>query len=312
MQLYDAIQNFMFVCAKHKNLSKHTLKSYEIDLKQFLQFTGDVSIASVSKNEIYKFHEHILQKGLMPASLKRKLACIRVMFRWFELDEMILSNPFHKVRISTKLPRSLPRSIPTRDVAILLEAARHQVTLLLERAGQNNRGYINSFTALLAIELMVYTGIRVGELVAIELEDIDFEGRRIKILGKGLRERFVFPPDTELVQSIRAYIVARKEFQPVSSKLLISSRGSSASTQLIRKLVRDVSENSALHRVITPHMFRHTAACQLIESGVDIRFVQKLLGHQSILTTQIYTDVNDAVLQARVTEAGVRARIKHG
>lgn len=173
----------------------------------------------------------------------------------------------------------------------------------------NNKRDLNTLTGLVALELMLCTGIRVGELVQIELQNVFINERKIKIFGKGSRERYVFLSDKELSQLLNHYIKQRLITEPTSDHLLVNSRGKSASTQFIRKLIKNIANSAHTQTHVTPHMLRHSAACELLNSGLDIRFVQRLLGHSSISTTEIYTHVTDNTLQLKIEEANIRGRL---
>jgi integrase/recombinase XerD len=170
-------------------------------------------------------------------------------------------------------------------------------------------GDFSSLTARLAAELLFATGVRVAELAALRDEDIDLIAGVITITGKGSRQRRVYIPDSDIRELVTAYRLARNERGHTTDSLLINSRGGPASPQLIRRLVRQLGENAALTRRVTPHMFRHSVATYLLEEGVDIRYVQRLLGHRSIGTTEIYTHVADAALKSRVIERHPRKSI---
>nr|WP_275443045.1 tyrosine-type recombinase/integrase [Pseudoalteromonas sp. OOF1S-7] len=168
---------------------------------------------------------------------------------------------------------------------------------------------LNDLTTLVALEIMISTGVRVSELSGIDLSDIYINEKKIKIMGKGSRERFVYLTDQEIVKLLKNYIDNRPICAPNHSQLLTNSRGQPASTQFLRKLIKTLSQQSNTQLKVTPHMLRHSAACELLESGLDIRFVQRLLGHSSISTTERYTHVSDNVLQKKITKANVRKRI---
>jgi integrase/recombinase XerD len=154
----------------------------------------------------------------------------------------------------------------------------------------------------MAAELLLATGIRVAELAGLRDGDIDLVAGVITIIGKGRRQRRVCVPDAEIRELIVAYRVARDARERATDAFLANSRGGGASPQYIRRLVRQLGENAALTRRVTPHMFRHSVATYLLEEGVDIRYIQRLLGHRSIVTTEIYTHVADAALRSRIIE----------
>lgn len=316
MWIENACNNYLDICEKNRNLSEHTLKAYRIDLAQFSASIGNIEIQQITRDQIRKYQQSLASRGCKPSSIKRKLACVKAMFRWYELEEVLDSNVFHKLNLNLRATRALPKNIPSHEIKRLMRSSRKILRLeknstyttreVIERIG--TKKYMNELTALLSLELMLCTGIRVGELVNIKLDAVDTGDRKIKILGKGMRERFVFLPDQEVCNLIDAYIVARQITEPDHDNLLVNSRGRPASTQFVRKLVRNVASASSIQRKITPHMCRHSAACQLLEAGIDIRYVQRLLGHQSISTTEIYTHVSDKALRSKVTLANVRRR----
>ena len=312
----EVCKQFLSYCQHTKQLSKHTIKAYKQDLLVFNRLVLQQPINDFDKKQLKAYVSQLHQMELSARTIKRKIACLKSMFRWLELEDIIEINPFNKVDVSIKLPRQLPRNIPKNNLRKMLNSAR--VNLNLSKENNYNLTtlkmlistpkQLNRLTSLLVIELLFSTGMRVNELVNIEISHIFFNEKKIKILGKGQRERFVFLPNKELIELVNSYLTLRKVTKPKHDLLLTNSRGNIASTHFIRKLIRDTAKDAKIDNV-TPHMYRHSAACQLLESGVDIRFVQRLLGHQSILTTQLYTHVNDNVLQKRITKANTRGSI---
>jgi integrase/recombinase XerD len=160
----------------------------------------------------------------------------------------------------------------------------------------------------LAILLLFTTGMRVAELCALRVSDIDLDRRTLRIRGKGDRERQVFLVSTDVVAELRAYLREHKLGGAPHSALLVTATGGGVSTDRVRAGLRRIAEVAGLARRITPHMLRHSAATSLLEAGVDIRFVQRLLGHRSISTTEIYTHVSDESLKQAVVKAKILAR----
>jgi integrase/recombinase XerD len=156
----------------------------------------------------------------------------------------------------------------------------------------------------MAIRLMVSTGIRVGELCKLRPEDISPDGSSFRIHGKGSRDRVAYIADVNLQHELQRFVRSRRE-QDATGPLFVNRYGSQMRPQSIRSSLRRYAAEVGLARRITPHMLRHTAATLLIETGVDIRFVQRLLGHSSIATTEIYTHVSDEALRATLKRADV-------
>ncbi|WDE04577.1 tyrosine-type recombinase/integrase [Thalassomonas viridans] len=312
----EVCEQFLSHCQHGKQLSPHTIRAYKQDLASFVKLVKEQDIQSFDKTQLKDYVIKLHQSELSIRTIKRRIACLKSMFRWLELEDIIEVNPFHKADISVKVPKQLPRNIPKNNLRKMLKAARLNLNLAKEdsyslstlQALITTPKQVNKLTCLLAVELLFSTGMRVSELVSIKIQHIFLSEKKIKILGKGQRERFVFLPNKELSDLVASYLSLREVTKPKHGLMLTNSRGKEASPHFIRKLIREMSSLAKIDR-ITPHMYRHSAACQLLESGVDIRFVQRLLGHQSILTTQLYTYVNDNVLQKKIAKANTRGAI---
>nr|VFK12277.1 MAG: integrase/recombinase XerD [Candidatus Kentron sp. LPFa] len=310
MKISNACQDYLDFCRHHKQLSDHSLRAYSIDLGEFQRFTGlSLPITDCDKHLLRGYTRHLFTEcALKETSVKRRIACLKALFRWLETEELLEINPFHKAAIKIKLPSRLPRSLGKDEIRKLLHAPLpglgfdkredcHDEALLA--AARSHEGHLQ-FTTLASVELLIATGIRVGELVRIELEELNLEEGTIYIHGKGDRERVVFLPDQLLVRLLRDYLSHRMSLSPNHSQILVNTRGGPATSQFIRQLVTRSGENAKLTRHITPHMLRHTCATHLLDAGVDMRYVQKLLGHQSITTTEIYTHVDKSKLKELV------------
>ena len=318
MILKDICYQFIHFCQQTRKLSDHTIRAYRKDLDIFCEAIGaNTPIELINHKTLKKFIETLCHSKASMSSNKRRIACIKAMFRWMELEDLIPINPFNKIVVKLKLPRKLPRNIPNNELSTLIKKARIETGLKPNQSYDfsnltpliNSKRDLNKLTTIVVLEILISTGVRVGELVAIEEQHIFWHEGRIRIVGKGQRERYVFLPDQELITLLQSYIRLKAITEPKlcnNSSLLVNSRGHKASTQYIRKLIKTLVKKTSINRNITPHMYRHSAACQLLEADVDIRFVQRLLGHHSISTTEIYTHVNDNVLQAKITKASIR------
>lgn len=298
MSLARHIDEFLSHC-RVRGLSDHTLRAYRQDLGDFHAWVRRTRReAPLTHEAVRDWISDMRQRGLAPASIKRRLACLKGFCRRLEEDGVVDPNPFHGLRATIRLPKRLPRHL-----------SRVEWTRLLDAAGRQMDGDFSALTLQLALELLFTTGMRVGELCAIRLPDIDLASRSILIRGKGSRERRVFLVDDGITALLTDYIARRSPALPDLDRLLLGPRGTAVTPDTIRKSLHRHAEALALNRRITPHMFRHTAATELLENGVDIRFVQKLLGHASISTTEIYTHVTDSSLRDAVTAANPRRRV---
>lgn len=310
MDIATACTEFLAHCRVAKKLSHHTLRAYTSDLMEFRGFAGAARpVGSVDRTLLRGYLAHLFERrGLKEASVKRRIACLKAMYRWLELEETVAISPFHRMDLRIRLPRRLPRNLGREELRRLLAAPAKRLGLppgrydpkRVERATGLDPERIGWLSCLVALELLAATGVRVGELAAVRLADLDLDDGSIRVLGKGNRQRLVFLPNPEVVKLLRAWLTVRLKLSPRDAALLVTPRGYAATTQTIRAAVAAAGRDAALDRPVTPHMLRHTAATNLLEAGVDIRFVQRLLGHQSISTTEIYTAVSDESLREAV------------
>jgi site-specific recombinase XerD len=297
VQFREAATAFIRHCQTIRKLSPHTVRAYELDLARFSQFLGKrAAIASCDRTVIHNYVRHLFDvRALKEASVKRHLATLRSLFHWLEEDDEAIADPFRGARIRIRMPKRLPRVIARSDLRRLLRPH------LAEQA-------FSDLTAYVATELLFATGMRVSELASLLDDAVDLDDATITIIGKGNRERRVFVPD-EIKAILRDYRLARDRSATEAATFLVNSRGAAASPQMIRRLIRIHGERAAVRDRITPHMFRHSVATYLLEEGVDIRYVQRLLGHRSISTTEMYTQVADAALKVRIREKHPRRAI---
>lgn len=302
-------QNYLSFCEHTKLLSQHSLRAYKQDIYCYLSFLHirkeDIPDASSETLEHYLKHLSSLKKS--KATIRRRFACLKTLYRWLQRTSVIETSPFYKADILIRLPHRLPKNLTSHQLSKMVSAVGGNTTKLTRNIAPSS---VREFTILLSVEIMLITGIRVGELTSIKMINIDLENQRIKVEGKGQRERFVFVTDPSIKKLIFKYIALRERLSVNSEYLLITSRLTKATPQYIRENIHKLRKKAGIEQKITPHMYRHSAATLLIESGVDIRFVQRLLGHQSISTTEIYTHVDNKILEMKVQGANVRRSLK--
>ena len=306
MQILESSKLFLAYCANVRQLSTHTLRAYEIDLDSFVDFVGaNKQIDDISRTELHQYLEHLYQVNqLKQSSAKRRFACLKSLFQWLEYQEYLTESPFRKAKISIRLPGKLPRGLTIEEIKRLIVAvSQHNYHTDLTTEWSSNRSEkLRQLITLIAIQLLFATGIRVAELCGVKLEDIDLINGIIKINGKGERERLVFLTGDALIELLKFYLSIRKRSAQNHNFLTITTRGNPANTQYLRLLIINAGQLAGIKRRITPHMLRHSTATHLLNNGMDIRFVQRLLGHQSITTTQIYAQVNSSKLHADILE----------
>lgn len=301
MQFHVAQMDFLRFCAVERRLSRHTLSAYEFDLLDFRRWLGPGTPPGlVSEESLKSYLENMVScRGLSPATVRRRFACLRSFFRRL-CDFGEANDPFRGWK--PKLPRKkrLPRALARSESVTLFKS----LALYSGRPSDCDRQFRTAF------RLMVATGIRVGELCGLKLADISPDCAAIRIHGKGSKDRITYVADLSLREALRELIAWRRLKSGDSATLLINRVGSPMKPQSVRTKLRGVATEAGVARRITPHMLRHTAATLLIENGVDIRFVQRLLGHSSIATTEIYTHVTDEALRATLERANVLELLK--
>jgi site-specific recombinase XerD len=296
--LTTVIEKFLNHCRYSKSLSPHTIRAYTQDLDDFSSFAGEKrSPKTITKNDIETYIQGLRKRSLSPATAKRRLGCLKVFFQWLETTETIAESPLLRLKLTIKLPRRLPRAITRTDLRDLVK-----------RASQTSSSMLTTATDL-AILIMATTGIRVAELVALRIQDIEATDGCIRVHGKGSRERTVFVTNPSLLKKLRNHLARRQQIAQAHGRLFVNQRGLPLTTSTFRTHLRKASDTSKVSKRVTPHMLRHTAATLLLEEGVDIRVVQRLLGHQSISTTEIYTHVADMTLRKALVRADLAAQI---
>ena len=319
LTLAVACREFLDHCRVGKSLAANTLRAYQFDLEDFTSFAGaETLVAAIDRTGLRGYARRLFdQRGLKEVSVKRRMACLKVMFRWLETEEAVALSPFHRLDMTLRLPRRLPRGLSAEEMRRLLAGPGCRLPAEPGHASQPagpghaplGAAEFTALTMCLCVTLMFATGMRVGELVAIRLGDIDRGQGVVRVHGKGDRERQVFLIGAALAGLLDHFLAERARRAPEGDHLVVTADGAPAGTQWVRQRLHRAAEAAGLERRVTPHMLRHTAATHLLEAGVDIRFVQKLLGHASIATTQIYTQVSDQSLRATLTRADTLGRL---
>lgn len=278
----ELITQYLLHCKFQKGLSEKTLKAYKIDLKQFSVFVGE----QVFSKELLQDYVTILFKQYKIKSVKRKIASLKSFFNYLEYEEILVTNPFKKLRIKLHEPFILPRTIPLNTIDLLLKYAYQRKTLAI-----TVYQYRTCLRDIAVLELLFATGMRISELCSIKPDCINLEDGTIKIYGKGAKERILQIGNTDVLAAVREYGEAFSNTIGSSNCFFVNRLGHQLSDQSIRNMINQYADLAGIGQHITPHMFRHSFATLLLEEDVDIRYIQQLLGHSSITTTQIYTHV---------------------
>ena len=279
------IEDFLWHCEFEKKLDRKTLNAYKADLSQFVSNVGDLNISEVNKDVLRKYLQAI--SHFRHKTIKRKIATIKAMLNYYEYENEWYNNPMRKMKIRMREPIRLPTVMSIEEVKSLLNIVYKQQ----RDCKQETFSYHMATRNIAIVELLFVSGMRVSELCDLRLCDIDMKQGCVRIIGKGNKERIVDISQKATLAAIKEWLKER-DTDDTQSPLFISRLGNKLSTQSVRFLIKGLVSLSQIKKKIGPHTFRHTYATLLLEEGIDITYIQHLLGHSSVVTTQIYTHVN--------------------
>lgn len=289
--LPELINEFIAHCRFEKQLSEKTIKAYSIDLKQFNDFCKskcfDLCLINFDKTIISQYLQHL--NGLYKVkSIKRKIACLKTAFKYYEFERDDFSNPFNKIRISLKIPFKVPTVMNLGEVTSVFQ---YMYAMKDQQTSHQSEIILTRDIALL--ELLFATGLRVSELSHLRHQNIDLEEGTLTVHGKGSKDRVIQICNHGVLRALREYEIYHKDKMVHCEYFFINRLHTRLSEQSIRNVVKKYASAVQSKKTVTPHTYRHTFATMLLEEGVDIKYIQRILGHSSILTTQIYTHVSN-------------------
>ncbi|MFY9174438.1 MAG: site-specific tyrosine recombinase XerD [Peptococcia bacterium] len=273
------LQSFLEYLLVEKGLSANTLEAYRRDISRLNKYLEEKKIGKleeVTKDTLASYLYSLKKAGQSPATIAREIASLRSYFRFLCLDGVIEKDPSLNLE-TPKLPQKLPKVLTEEDTATLLEKPEKMGPLEIRN--------------LAVLEVLYATGMRVTELVNLNLGQVDLDLAFVRCLGKGSKERII-PLGAIAVEVLKVYLKESRPFllKDVSERaLFLNNRGGRLSRQSYWKIIKEQARNTGVNSAITPHTLRHSFATHLLANGADLRSVQELLGHSDISTTQIYT-----------------------
>ena len=278
--------------------SYNTIKSYKKDIMQFIDYLNEYEeIKDFEEVETMTFRSFIaylnsgdkensknnIQKSVSKRSINRKISALRTFFKYLQEKKIVKTNKVAYITMP-KFEKELPNVLNKEDINKLRDAV--------------NTEKITGIRDRLIIELLYSSGIRASELIDLNEYMVNIEEREIRVIGKGNKERITFFSENTK-KWLEKYIEEkrRKYSNYTKDTIFTNSRGEKLTTRSLRRLIADYAKKAGLQKEVTPHVFRHTFATELLNNGVDIRYLQELLGHSSISTTQVYTHVSKAFLK---------------
>ena len=299
MHISEAVDGFISFQTIERNASSLTIKAYSTDLVELMDYSYSEKVEEIEAVDYYLLRGYVAglyEKGLAKSSIERKLAAVRSFFKYLFKKEKISEDPARMLKYPKKEKR-IPNVFPMDDIMKLLNSPDME-----KKSGKRDK---------VILELLYGTGMRVSELVGLNMNDIDFAGSRIKIRGKGKKERIV-PLSGFYMKLINAYMASISDFVDEGAAqdyeaLILNRRGTRLSSRNVLELVKKYLLAAELPDTYSPHSFRHTFATHLLGAGADLRSIQELLGHESLATTQKYTHLDLEALMDTYKQAHPKA-----
>ena len=290
----NLIKHFSDYLRLEQSLSDNTINAYCHDIELFREFLEDkkssISITEITHHDIEDFFAKLYDLGIAASSQARILSGLKSFYRYIVQEKICESDPTLLVS-SPSIGRHIPEVLSYEEIVSMLDSID-----LSQQFGHRNKAII---------EVMYGCGLRVSEVISLNISDIYIKDEFIKVFGKGSKERLI-PIGKKTINELMLYIKGERLHQEIkpkfSDKVFISARGTSLTRQSVFLLVKSLAEKAGIKKTISPHTLRHSFATHLLEGGADLRAVQQMLGHSSISTTEIYTHVSDEYLRQVIME----------
>ncbi len=289
------LDKFLKYLTVEKNYSKHTLTAYSHDLTEFFSFASGRPIEELDRDGLRRYLAHLYETGLAKRTVARREATMRTFFRFLVREGYVKKSPMAGLR-NPKADKKLPVVLDENEMTRLIESPDDDLPGRRDRA---------------ILETLYSTGMRVSELVALDMERVDFIGGSCRVMGKGGKERLC-PIGDKALRSIRKYLELRGEESGKGRRALFlnhspNESGSRLTDRSVRRVLEKYIERTCKREGISPHSLRHSFATHLLDRGADLRSVQELLGHENLSTTQIYTHVSTQRMREAYEKAHPRA-----
>ncbi len=298
MRIEEAIEGFISFLRLEKGLAQNSISAYTSDMDKLFQFSEKnlekASVEEFSQQDIELFLVSLESSGLNKRSQARILSGVKGFFRYLMLDDVVVNDPT-ELLLGPKIGRKLPTVLSIEEVDLIIGAVD-----LSKTEGQRNRAIL---------ETLYSCGLRVSELVELRISNLHFGEGYIKVVGKGNKERLV-PISNKAVKEIESYFIDRNQLTPDQASkdiLFLNRRGKKLTRVMIFTIIKQLVALTGIKKTISPHTFRHSFATHLIEGGADLRALQEMLGHESILTTEIYTHLDTTYLRETIMQFHPRA-----
>ncbi|MDI3525836.1 MAG: integrase/recombinase XerC [Tenuifilum sp.] len=293
----DMLALFLKYLDIEKGYSSNTIRAYGDDIKSFFEFSGidfndNDAVAHIGHRAIRAWVSDLISQGISTRSVNRKLSSLRTFFKYLQRQGVLSTNPMNRI-VSPKTSKRLPEFVPEADMSKV----------------DNPDLFSDDFEGLrnrLIISMFYYTGMRLSELVGLSTQSVDINSMSIKVLGKGAKERII-PIHPDLKDLIVEYLREKGEKFPNSTSFFVTSKGKPIYQKLVYRIVNYYLTQITTLQKRSPHVLRHSFATHLLNNGADLNAIKELLGHSSLLATQVYTHSSFEKLKKNYNQAHPRA-----
>lgn len=303
MSLEKHLDSFIIEMRNTKNLSNKSIKAYYSDILNFIKFINEQNDKLINSENLIKYIDSLRTiKKLKDSSIKRKIISLKIFTQYLYDYSIIDTYPFHRLKFKYKREHTLPKTLTIEEVKKLLCCITSSFSLT-----SSNFKIFEGTRDLAIIDLLISTGIRIGEVCSIKLDDINIIDKTLLIHGKGRKERLLYLSSAETINNIKKWLDIRSNH--LTNYLFLNRYGNPLTIHSIEDIFYKYRDLSKINPNSTPHYLRHTFATNLLSNGADIRSVQEILGHSSISTTEIYTEISINRKQEVLTKFNYRNNI---
>lgn len=303
MRLEKHLDSFIIEMRNTKNLSNKSIKAYYSDILNFIKFINEQIDKLINSENLIKYIDSLRTiKKLKDSSIKRKIISLKIFTQYLYDYGIIDTYPFHRLKFKYKKEHTLPKTLTIEEVKKLLYCITSSFSLT-----SSNFKIFEGTRDLAIIDLLISTGIRIGEVCSIKLDDINIIDKTLLIHGKGRKERLLYLSSSDTINNIKKWLDIRSNH--LSNYLFLNRYGNPLTIHSIEDIFYKYRDLSKINPYSTPHYLRHTFATNLLSNGADIRSVQEILGHSSISTTEIYTEISLNRKQEVLTKFNYRNNI---
>jgi integrase/recombinase XerD len=303
MENQAVVRKLIDVLRFERNRTSRTLKAYEGDLRDLGANLRGRRLTELDTDDLRAYLADLGQRGLKDTTIRRRMATIKIFYRFLEEEGVIPQSPAGRLRVQYTIAKRIPRVMPVSRVEAVLQAAQRATA-----AASGPPCLARALRDQVVLEILFSTGLRSDEVVRLDLKDVDLERRTLHVSGKGRRERQLYLSSDEVLAIIANYLAHRNAMEPRCNALILNFRGERLHVQSVRAIFQQHLRRADGEPRFTPHCLRHSMATYLIENGADVRSAQDILGHANIQTTQIYLEVSRKRKEAVLAQFNQRNR----